>query len=103
MTLFAHITNGTVTGVIVAEQWFIDLQDDYYIKSEDENGITKNISAGIGYIYDDVNDVFITPQPYPSWSLDDNYEWKAPITKPDDNYIWNEDSQSWEQLDTSPI
>jgi hypothetical protein len=28
--------------------------------------------AGIGYTYDAVNENFIAPQPYPSWTLDSN-------------------------------
>jgi hypothetical protein len=34
--------------------------------------------AGIGFTYDAVNDVFIAPQPYPSWALDDNFNWQPP-------------------------
>jgi hypothetical protein len=102
MSLFAHIINGIVTNVIVAEQWFIDLQDGMYIKSED-NGIIKNIHAGIGDMYDEIKDVFIKPQPYPSWILNESSLWEAPTIQPDDNYVWNEDSQSWEELDTSSI
>ena len=38
--------------------------------------------AGIGYSYDSSKDMFITPQPYPSWSLDSNDDWQAPVTYP---------------------
>jgi hypothetical protein len=55
--------------------------------------------AGIGYSYDSVNDVFITPQPYPSWSLDKNFDWQAPTAKPDGFYIWNEDTLSWIEIE----
>lgn len=56
--------------------------------------------AGIGFTYDDVNDVFVAPQPYPSWSLDENHDWQAPVAKPDDNqlYGWNEETQSWDLI-----
>ena len=55
--------------------------------------------AGIGYVYDSTKDKFLTQQPFASWSLDDNDDWKAPITYPsitkegDDYYLisWNED------------
>lgn len=58
--------------------------------------------AGIGYTYDDVNDVFVSPQPYPSWSLDENHDWQAPIPMPEDDkeYIWNEETQSWDEIAT---
>jgi len=38
--------------------------------------------AGIGYIYDPVKDKFLGPQPFASWALDGNDDWKAPITYP---------------------
>jgi hypothetical protein len=38
--------------------------------------------AGIGYSYDPSKDMFILPQPYPSWSLDSNGDWLAPVTYP---------------------
>ena len=55
--------------------------------------IRKNY-AGIGYTYDAVKDKFIKSKPYASWSLDENDDWKAPITYPDDDkdYYWNEDN-----------
>lgn len=56
--------------------------------------------AQINGSYDPVNNVFIEPQPYPSWSisLETNWQWEAPVSKPDDgqDYIWNESSLSWE-------
>jgi len=59
--------------------------------------------AGIGYTYDDVNDIFIAPQPFPSWSLDDNFDWQAPTPMPEDAseekpYIWNEETQTWDLI-----
>lgn len=54
--------------------------------------------AGIGYIYQEDIDAFVAPQPYPSWTLNDNFIWQPPVAMPTDDqmYIWNEDSQSWE-------
>jgi len=52
--------------------------------------------AGIGYTYDAVNDVFIAPQPFASWSLDQNFDWQAPTPRPEGmGWYWNEDSLSW--------
>lgn len=51
------------------------------------------------WVFDTNNDRFIPPQPYSSWSFDENsYSWEAPIAKPDDDYfyVWNEKSQSWD-------
>lgn len=52
----------------------------------------------IGDKYDSVRDAFITPQPYPSWSLDDDGDWIAPLPYPSDGliYVWNEETQDWE-------
>ena len=38
--------------------------------------------AGIGVTYDASKDKFISIKPYPSWSLDANDDWKAPVTYP---------------------
>jgi len=54
--------------------------------------------AGIGYKYDSALDMFITPQPFESWTLDAQGDWEAPVAYPDDgeNYIWNETTTSWD-------
>jgi len=59
--------------------------------------------AGIGDTYDASKDKFIAPQPYPSWSLDSNDDWKAPVAYPTVTEIdsepvrlnWDEDNQKW--------
>ena len=59
--------------------------------------------AGIGYSYDSSKDMFILPQPYPSWSLDSNGDWKAPVTYPSVSEIgsltvfptWDEPNLRW--------
>ena len=55
--------------------------------------------AGKGYTYDKVKDAFIAPQPYPSWTLDeDSCIWNAPVDHPMDGngpYHWDEDVGNW--------
>jgi hypothetical protein len=53
--------------------------------------------AGIGFSYDPVKDVFVVPQPYPSWVLDSNSDWQAPTPRPQDGnlYYWDESTLSW--------
>jgi hypothetical protein len=59
------------------------------------NNIRKQY-AGIGYTYDPINDVFIAPQPYPSWSLDENFDWQPPTLRPAEGlWYWNEETLSW--------
>jgi hypothetical protein len=59
------------------------------------NGNIRKQYAGIGFTYDFVNDVFIAPQPYPSWTLDANFDWQAPAPKPEGLHSWDEESLSW--------
>lgn len=67
------------------------------------NGNFRKHYAGIGYKYDADLDAFIPPKPYPSWTLDDNCNWQAPMPLPADAgtgeppkmYTWNEANQSW--------
>lgn len=64
------------------------------------NGVFRKQFASHGYEYDINNGVFISTQPYPSWSLDENFDWQAPISYPDDgqNYLWNEEAQQWDLI-----
>tara|TARA_R100001369_G_scaffold66427_1_gene93602 strand:+ start:41 stop:406 length:366 start_codon:yes stop_codon:yes gene_type:complete len=54
--------------------------------------------AGINSTYNQNNDAFINPSPYPSWILNETtYEWGAPYPCPDGStYYWNENDQQWE-------
>ena len=60
--------------------------------------------AGIGFTYDEQRDAFIPPQPYSSWTLDEETcLWDPPIPKPSDagtgeppiRYYWDEPTTSW--------
>ena len=59
--------------------------------------------AGIGDTFDASKNKFIKPKPFPSWSLDSNDDWKAPVTFPTVTEIdsvmifisWDEDNQKW--------
>lgn len=61
------------------------------------NGNIRKQFAGIGYTYDETNDIFIKPQPFASWVLDSDFEWEAPVPYPTDGkpYSWDEDTISW--------
>jgi hypothetical protein len=49
-----------------------------------------------GYKYDEKNDVFIPPQPFPSWSLNKKtWDWDPPIPTPKIPHFWNEEDQKW--------
>lgn len=39
--------------------------------------------AGPGMTYDENADLFISPKPFESWILDNNFDWQPPVAKPD--------------------
>jgi hypothetical protein len=65
--------------------------------------------AGIGYEWDEDNQIFWPKKPYTSWVKHNaSASWKSPIgDAPDDltaeeiaagtHYVWNEDGQSWDK------
>tara|TARA_E500000178_G_C16876783_1_gene687028 strand:+ start:687 stop:1034 length:348 start_codon:yes stop_codon:yes gene_type:complete len=74
---------------------------DVWKQTSYNNNIRKNF-AGIGYQYDQTRDAFISPKPYPSWTLNETTcQWEAPVAYPDDdnNYSWNETNQTWEVIE----
>lgn len=69
-------------------------------KQTSYNGNFRKQYAGIGFTYDAEADVFISPQPYPSWLLDQDYDWQAPVPMPSEGgpWVWDEDSLSWVEV-----
>lgn len=60
------------------------------------NGRIRRRFAGIGYRYDPDADVFIGLQPFPSWVLDENYDWVAPVPCPSKGrWKWDEEAGDW--------
>jgi hypothetical protein len=107
MSHYAKIENGIVTKVIVAEADFIATQEGKWVQTsyntygnQHTNGGTplRGNFAGIGYVYDQKNDVFYAPQPFSSWKLNNaTWLWEAPIEMPtkDKLYEWDETTTSW--------
>ena len=112
MAHFAQLDeNNIVTQVLVIEQDVIDTglfgePSSFVQTSYNTHGgvhtlggtpLRKNY-AGIGYTYDSTRDAFIAPQPYNSWTLnEDSCVWEAPTAMPTDGklYIWDEATTSW--------
>ena len=68
----------------------------YTVRRTSYNNNIRKQFAGIGFTYDSINDLFIAPQPYPSWSLDKNFDWQPPSPKPEEGrWNWDENSLSW--------
>lgn len=116
MSHFAEIDeNNIVKRVIVVEQEVLDtglfgdpskfIQTSYntYGNTHTLGGtpLRKNF-ASEGYIYDVVRDAFYEPQPFPSWTLnEDTCLWEPPVPRPYDGmrYDWNEETLNWVQSD----
>jgi hypothetical protein len=119
---FAKVVDGKVTQVIVAEPDFFDtfvdsspgawIQTSYNTRgnvhynpdtnepSADQSKALRGNYAGVGYSYDAVNDVFVAPQPFPSWVLNADYLWEAPVAMPNDDkvYVWDEPTVAWKEV-----
>lgn len=108
MAHFARIENNLVTEVLVVANDLEYKGADFlvndlglggtWVQTSYNNNFRKQF-AGIGYTYDPVNDVFIQPQPYSSWSLDDNFDWQPPTPKPEGiGWYWNEEELTWKEV-----
>ena len=73
--------------------------DTRWVQTSYNNKMRKQF-AGIGSYFDADNDVFIWPQPYPSWSLDIFFNWRPPTPMPTDGqiYNWVEDDLNWQAI-----
>lgn len=123
MAHYAKVTDGIVTKVIVAEAEFFDtfvddsagewIQTSYNTRggvhyepnsntpSADQSKALRKNFAGIGFIYDATKDAFYEPQPFMSWTLnEDTCLWEAPVAYPEDGkmYIWNENITNWTEV-----
>lgn len=120
MSHFAEIDNNNIVQrVISAEQEFINsgavgeaskwIKTSYNTRNgkhylndstvSDGDGLRKNY-AGVGFTYDISRDAFYAPQPYSSWTLDnDTCLWTAPVAHPDDGkfYYWDEENNEWKE------
>lgn len=120
MAHFAKVQNGVVVEVLVIEQDVIDsgvvgdpeewVQTScntfggihYGPDGQPDGGVAlrKNY-AGIGYVYDAERDAFYAPQPFPSWTLDEQTCcWVPPVPTPDDGkfYGWDEETLAWVEV-----
>ena len=104
MSHFAEInSDGVVQRVIVAEKDFINsgaVGDSFnWVQTSYNNNFRKQF-AGTGFTWDKTNEVFVTPKPYASWTLDGNHDWQPPTAMPDDGkeYDWNESTKAWDEV-----
>ena len=74
-------------------------EDTNWVQTSYNATIRKNY-ASIDFTYDPIADYFFAPSPYPSWVLNADAQWEAPVAMPTDApkdfyYTWNEDAQEW--------
>ena len=81
---------------LTPEQWYGNFRGQVCVRTSYNNNIRKQY-AGIGFTYDADADEFVAPQPFPSWSLDSNNDWQAPVEKPNNGnyYYWDEETTTW--------
>ena len=111
MAHFAKVVDGIVEQVIVADtaQWCeANLGGTWVQTSYNTHGNVHTLGgtpmhknyAGIGYTWDGTG--FTAPQPYASWTLnDESYLWEAPTPMPTDGgiYKWVEDDLNWQLIE----
>ena len=75
-------------------QWLIDNLGGTWIKTS-YNSKIRGTYAGIGYTYNPDEDIFVTPQPYPSWIREGSF-WNPPTPRPEGmNWYWDEETLTW--------
>ena len=88
----------------VGQQYLTDLFGGTWVQTSYTSS-TRRRFASVGSVYDPDTDIFLNPKPFPSWVLDHNAEWDAPVGMPSDGsamyaevttqYVWDEDTTSW--------
>lgn len=88
-----------VEGITDWEEYYGELHGVRCVRTSYNGNIRKNY-AGIGFTYDENRDAFISPKPFPSWSLnEETCRWQAPKPNPSsgtDIYQWNESLLDWQ-------
>jgi hypothetical protein len=81
------------------ETWYSQFRGQRCIRTSYNHRIRGHF-AGIGDRYDDTLDLFIAPQPYPSWTMRTDGYWQPPVPAPDEGrYQWDETTQKWVPID----
>ena len=77
--------------------------------SGDDSKAFRGNYAGIGYIYDEDNDIFVPKKPFQSWLLNTSEaRWQSPVGDAPElseeernthKYEWDEDNGSWNKVE----
>ena len=124
MAHFARIENNIVVDVHVVDNH--NLLDENGIEQEQKgidylksiwgdhtfvqcsyNGNIRKQYPGIGFTYDPVKDIFVAPQPFPSWTLSEHSDWVVPKPEPVVEFPmvahWNEEKLDWDVFDITTL
>ena len=92
-----------------AERWIQTSYNTFGGQHKNDETPLRGNYAGIGYTWDEDNNIFYTKKPYASWVLNTTTaSWHSPVgDAPDDltdeekaariEYVWNEVGQSWDK------
>lgn len=92
------------------EIWYGNFKNQL-CKRTSYNSKIRGTYAGIGFSYNEAEDIFIAPQPYPSWNRVGS-SWEPPIPYPSEGeWHWSEADLSWvrdiddavDEAEASPI
>jgi hypothetical protein len=66
-------------------------------KQTSYNGNIRKNYAGIGFTYQADIDAFVPPQPFPSWTLNNQAQWQPPVPMPTNGkmHSWDEATVNW--------
>jgi hypothetical protein len=99
---YAFIKSGVVVNVVVFNDPTEELLELFKNEHQVDSVILADERTGIGGTYDEERNVFIPPQPFASWVLNqETYTWEAPVPMPSDAldeaefYKWDETTTSW--------
>jgi|TARA_R110000803_G_scaffold22440_1_gene55856 hypothetical protein len=71
-----------------------------WVQTSYNNNFRKQY-AGVGFIYDLEKDIFLSPQPFPSHTLNSDNDWEAPISIPNTTQIWKWDEDAYQADNTT--
>jgi len=102
----SNVVTEVITGIneteliegLDTETWYGNFRGQV-CKRTSYNGNIRGKYAGIGDSYNQEEDIFVTPQPYPSWTRSGSY-WNPPTPMPTTEgkfYYWSEDDLSWRE------
>jgi hypothetical protein len=89
-----------VDGISDWEAHYGEFRGQRCVRTSYNNNI-RGTYAGIGYSYNEEEDIFVAPQPYPSWTRNGSF-WEAPTPMPTEGgpWVWVEADLNWQTAPT---